>query len=136
MDIKEFFLNDRFATEAGVKLAEVLPGYSKAEMTLTPHHMNAGGTTQGGAIFTLADLALAAAANSHGKLALSLDASIHFFLPSKPGDTLTAEAKEKHVHKRTGYYQVEVRNQHGELVACFDTTVYRKDTDLPFRADD
>ena len=135
MDIKEFFCNDRFAMEAGVRLTEVRPGYSKAEMALTPNHMSAGGTTQGGAIFTLADLALAAAANSYGKLALSLDASIHFFHPSKPGDTLTAEAKEKYIHKRTGYYQVEVRNQDGELIACFDTTVYRKDTSLPFSTD-
>lgn len=132
MTPNEFFENDRFAMEAGIQLIEVRPGYGKAQMTVTPSHLNAGNTTQGGAIFTLADLALAAAANSHGKLALSLGSSIHFFRTSGPGDVLTAEAQEKYIHKRTGYYQVEVTNQDGELIASFDATVYRKDNDLPF----
>ena len=132
MTAKDFFENDRFAKETGVVLKEVRPGYGKTEMTVDFRHLNAGNTTQGGAIFTLADLALAAAANSHDKLSLSLNSSIHFFRISKPGDVLTAEAKEKYIHKRTGYYQVVVTNQNGELIACFDTTVYRKDTDLPF----
>lgn len=132
MTAEEFFELDRFAVEAGVKLKEIKPGYGRAEMTVTSHHLNAGNTTQGGAIFTLADLALAAAANSHGKLSLSLNSSIHFFRTSSPGDVLTAIATEKDIHKRTGYYQVEVINQNGEAVASFDATVYRKDTDLPF----
>ena len=83
-------------------------------------------------LFTLADLALAAAANSHGKLALSLTSSINFFRSSGPGDLLTAEAQEKFIHKRTGYYLVEVTNQKGELIASFDATVYRKENELPF----
>lgn len=136
MTAKDFFKNDRFAAEAGIELMEIKPGYGKARMTVMPDHLNAGNTTQGGAIFTLADLALAAAANSHGKLALSLNSSIHFFHVSNPGDILTAEAKEKYIHKRTGYYQVEIKNQNEELIAYFDTTVYRKDITLPFDLDD
>ena len=64
MTAQEFFKNDRFATNAGVKLIEIKEGYSKARLVITAEHLNAGGRTQGGAIFTLADLALAAAANS------------------------------------------------------------------------
>ena len=66
MTAQEFFKNDRFATNAGVELIEIKEGYSKARLVITAEHLNAGGRTQGGAIFTLADLALAAAANSHG----------------------------------------------------------------------
>ena len=69
MTAQEFFKNDRFATNAGVELIEIKEGYSKARLVITAEHLNAGGRTQGGAIFTLADLALAAAANSHGTLA-------------------------------------------------------------------
>lgn len=72
MTAQEFFKNDRFATNAGVELIEIKEGYSKARLVITAEHLNAGGRTQGGAIFTLADLALAAAANSHGTLAFSL----------------------------------------------------------------
>mgnify|MGYP000608117051 CR=1 FL=1 len=63
MTAQEFFKNDRFATNAGVELIEIKEGYSKARLVITAEHLNAGGRTQGGAIFTLADLALAAAAN-------------------------------------------------------------------------
>ena len=60
----EFFKADRFAANAGVELMEVTPGYAKARMMVTIEHLNAGGVCQGGALFTLADLAFAAVANS------------------------------------------------------------------------
>jgi hypothetical protein len=41
---------------------------------VTEKHLNAGGVCQGGALFTLADLAFAAVANSRGRLTLSLNA--------------------------------------------------------------
>ena len=65
MTAKDFFKDDRFAAQAGITLLEIRPGYGKVMMVVTEQHLNAGNTTQGGAIFTLADLALAAAANSH-----------------------------------------------------------------------
>ena len=69
MTPQEFFKKDLFAEQTGVELLEVREGYSKARLVITENHLNAGRRTQGGAIFTLADLALAAAANSHGALA-------------------------------------------------------------------
>ena len=59
MTAQEFFKNDLFAENAGVVLLEVRKGYSKAKLEIKPEHLNAGARTQGGAIFTLADLALA-----------------------------------------------------------------------------
>ena len=86
MTAQEFFKNDLFAENAGVVLLEVRKGYSKAKLEIKPEHLNAGARTQGGAIFTLADLALAAAANSHGTLAFSLSSTITFLRASGPGD--------------------------------------------------
>ena len=94
MTAQDFFKNDLFARNAGVELLEVKEGYAKACLTITADHLNAGNRTQGGAIFTLADLALAAAANSHGTLAFSLSSNITFLRSSGPGDTLYAEARE------------------------------------------
>lgn len=85
MTAQEFFKNDRFATNAGVELIEIKEGYSKARLVITAEHLNAGGRTQGGAIFTLADLALAAAANSHGTLAFSLSSNITFLQQQRTG---------------------------------------------------
>lgn len=126
MNLQDFFKNDLFATHAGVELIEVKEGYSKAQMVITANHLNAGNRTQGGAIFTLADLALAAAANSHGILAFSLSSNITFLRSSGIGDTLYAEAKERYIGRSTGYYQIDITNQNGELIACFESSVFRK----------
>ena len=79
MTPQDFFKNDLFAENTGVVLLEVRKGYSKAKLEIKPEHLNAGARTQGGAIFTLADLALAAAANSHGTLAFSLRPASLFY---------------------------------------------------------
>lgn len=133
MTPQEFFKNDHFAGKVGIRLIEVKEGYSKAQLTVSDMHLNAGRRTQGGVLFTLADLALAAAANSHGTLALSLSSHITFLRSSGTGDTLTAEAREQYIGRSTGYYQVTITNQHGDLVASFESSVFRKNDPLPFR---
>lgn len=132
MTPQEFFKNDHFAGKVGIELTEVKEGYSKAQLTITETHLNAGRRTQGGVLFTLADLALAAAANSHGTLALSLSSHITFLRSSGAGDTLTAEARECYIGRSTGYYQVTITNQHGDIVASFESTAFRKNDPLPF----
>lgn len=133
MTPQEFFQNDIFAARAGIELIEIKEGYSKAQMVITEEHLNAGKRTQGGAIFTLADLALAAAANSHGVLAFSLSSNITFLRSSGPGDTLYAEARERYMGRTTGYYQIDITNQNGDLIATFESSVFRKGDALPFK---
>lgn len=130
--IKDFFLADRFAANAGIELLEVREGYAKASLVITPEHLNAGGRTQGGALFTLADLTLAAAANSHGSLTFSLSSHITFLRASGTGDTLTAEARERYIGRTTGCYQIDITNQDGKLVATFESSVFRMGDKLPF----
>ena len=60
------FAQDLYATEAtGISIEEVRTEYAKCAMTIMPHHRNAMGGVMGGVFFTLADLAFAAASNSH-----------------------------------------------------------------------
>ena len=132
MTPQEFFKKDLFAGKTGVELIEIKEGYSKARLVITEEHLNAGHRTQGGALFTLADLALAAAANSHGVLSFSLSANITVLRGSGVGDTLYAEARERYVGRTTGYYQIDVTNQKGELIATFESSVFRKGDALPF----
>src|SRR5512144_2022568 len=82
--IQHFFKNDRFAERANIELVSVSPGHARGKMTLHPHHLNGYGTVQGGAIFTLADYAFAAASNSHGTVAVAINVSITFM---KAGQT-------------------------------------------------
>ena len=125
MELIDFFKRDRFAALAGVELLEVRDGYAKACMTLTPDHMNGGGVCQGGALFTLADLAFAAAVNSHLTLTFSTSSNITFFRSQSEG-TVYAEAIEVVNHPRMPYAEVKITNGDGELLAIFTSSGYRK----------
>jgi acyl-CoA thioesterase len=94
-------------------------------MRVRDRHRNAVEVAQGGAIFTLADLAFAAAANSHGTVAVAVTASISF-LKAVTGGILTAEAREVALSPRLSTCTVRVTDQAGELVALFNGTAYRK----------
>ncbi|MDR1610412.1 MAG: PaaI family thioesterase, partial [Candidatus Symbiothrix sp.] len=122
---------DRYAVISGIELLEVEPGRAKTKMEILDMHLNAGNVVQGGAIFTLADLAFAAAANAYGNLAMSIEASIHYFKGISEG-TLFAEAKALHVHKKLATFEVTVTNKKEELIALFTATAYRKDIPLNF----
>jgi acyl-CoA thioesterase len=130
--MKDFFKNDRYAAFSGVELLEVEPGRAKAKMPIQEMHLNAGNTVQGGAIFTLADLAFAAAVNAYGNLAVSIETSIRYFKGIGSG-TLFAEAKIVHLHRKLATFEVTVTNQDDELIALFTATAYRKDIPLPFK---
>ncbi|WP_277465804.1 PaaI family thioesterase [Parabacteroides sp. PF5-6] len=133
MTIQEFLQGDRFALLAGVELLEVGNGYARARMEIKPMHLNGGGVCQGGAIFTLADLAFAAATNSHARLTFSITSNINFFKSESHG-FLYAKAREVFNHKRLANCEVQITNEAGELIATFNGTGYRKDTALPFEA--
>ena len=123
--------NDAFCRENGIQLVEIGADFGEARMPITPRVLNAGGTAQGGAIFALADLAFAAATNSHARLTLSITSNINFFKAESKG-YLYAEAKEAFSHKRLANCEVRITNEAGELIATFNGTGYRKDTELPF----
>lgn len=125
MTLKEFFLNDRFAVNAGVELLEVSPGHALARMLITPDHLNGGGVCQGGALFTLADLAFAAAVNSHLVLTFSTTSTITFVQSVAEG-YVYAEATELVNHKRMPYAEVKLTNAQGQTVAIFTSSGYRK----------
>jgi acyl-CoA thioesterase len=128
--LKRFLKRDRFAEHANIALLTVSPGYATAKMVLYPHHHNAVGTVQGGAIFTLADFCFAAACNSHGTVAVALNVSITFMKSASTG-TLWAEAREVSRNTKVGSYAVEVKDDQGALVAHFQGLAYRKQDQLP-----
>jgi len=121
--LRRFFRRDRFAALAGIRLVEAGPGRAVARMTLRPGHLNGVDVVQGGAVFTLADFAFAVACNSHGPVALAIDASISFLSATARG-TLTAEAREVARSSRLSRVEVEVRDRQGAPVALFHGTAY------------
>lgn len=130
MKLSEFLLNDRFARQAGAEILTIEPGYAKVRMEVTPDHLNAAGVCQGGALFTLADLAFAAVANSYGQITLSLSANITFLKAASNG-WLYAEAREVHHHNRIPYIEVRIAQENGTLIAIMTSSGYRKKDILP-----
>jgi len=123
--LKDFFLKDRFAVLAGAELMEIRVGYAKARMKVTESHLNGGDVCQGGALFTLADLAFAAAVNSHLTLTFSTSSQITFIRPVASG-YVYAEAVEIVNHKRMPFAEVRITDEEEQLVAVFTSSGYRK----------
>lgn len=124
-DLISFFKNDRYAALTGIEIVEAKEGYCKAKLKITEKHLNAANVVQGGAIFTLADLAFAVASNSYGQLALAINVNISF-LKGVSGGTLYATATEFDNPKKLGAYDVIVTNEKDEIIARFNGLVYRK----------
>ena len=119
--------NDAFARLLGAEVTIVAPGHSRVFLTVTDQMTNFHGMTHGGLIFSLGDLAFAAAGNSRGQTAVALNVSIFFLNPSKAGDRLVAEAKECHLGGRTGLYEITVTEEKsGKIIARSQDLVYRK----------
>jgi acyl-CoA thioesterase len=122
--IIEFFDRDRFAAFNGIKIIEVKPGYALTKLEVNENHLNGVGVIQGGAIFTLADLAFAAASNAQGQVTLTISATVNFF-KSTPSKIITAEAAEVSATKRIVNYNVDVFDENRELLARLNITGYR-----------
>ena len=126
---RAFFANDRYAELAGIGLLEAENGRAKASLTVNDSHMNALGIVHGGALFTLADFTFAVAANSHGRRAVLIQASMTFSRPTT-GGTLTADAREVSRTRTLGNYEISIRNQAGKIVATFTGVAYITDQEI------
>ncbi|MGC9318401.1 MAG: PaaI family thioesterase, partial [Armatimonadota bacterium] len=119
--VKRHFRNDHFAATSGVEILELQHGYARTALTIEDRHLNSVGILQGGAIFTLADLAFAMACNSAGRVAVAINVNLSFLKATRSG-TLTAEATEVSRSRRISTCTVQVTDEAGELIALFQGT--------------
>ena len=116
------FANDLYATQqTEVRITRVSERYACCEMEIAEHHRNAMGIVMGGALFTLADLAFAAAANHNGLHWVSASSTINYLSPVRDG-VVTAEAKCLKEGRRTCVYNIEINDHTGKLIAQVTTT--------------
>jgi len=124
--LKDFFLHDEFARTSGIEFVAIGEGTASTQVRVEPRHLNAGGSVQGGLLFTLADLAFAAATNSHGTLTVTTAANITFVRGVSSG-VITAEANELVDHRRLPFCEVKITDEQGRLLAVFTANGYRKE---------
>lgn len=119
---KEFFANDLYATDAtGIVIDEVGENYAKCSLKLERKHQNAVGHVMGGVMFTMADFTFAVSTNRNGNITVSTVAQISH-LASPKGDTLYAESRLLKNGNRTCFYQVDITDNTGTLIAVVSFT--------------
>lgn len=105
-------------------------GHCKIQMTVRKEMLNGYGILHGGIAFTFADSAFAFAANSYGRLAVSINGSMTYAKSAKEGDVLLAEAVALNVTYKTADFDVNVMNSENEIYYRFRGTVYRSSKEV------
>ena len=124
-EVRELFANDHFATEAcGCEVLEASRGHAVCAFDIGEIHRNAQGAVMGGAIFTLADFALAVGCNIGEKPTVAVANSIQY-LSSTRGSRLIATCNVDKSGRTMGYYTVDVVDDLGVRIARMTATCYR-----------
>ncbi|HTW72636.1 MAG TPA: hydroxyphenylacetyl-CoA thioesterase PaaI [Acetobacteraceae bacterium] len=110
---------DHASRGLGMRLEAAGPGHARLTMPVTEAMANGHGICHGGFIFTLADSAMAFAANHQSDIDVLQHASVTFIRPGRIGETLVAEVAERMRGGRSGIYDVRVTTKDGALVAEF-----------------
>lgn len=124
-EMEAFFSGDHFATQAaGCRIVEGWKGHAVAEMELAEIHKNAQGNIMGGAIFTLADFALALASNIGGGPVVNAMSTISYMSTTR-GTKLIATADLEKAGRHLSFYTVTVTDDTDRLIAKMDITGYQ-----------
>ena len=125
-EVRNYFGNDRFATEAcKCRVLEASHGHAVCAFTIEDIHRNATGNVMGGAIFTLADFALAIACNIGENPTVSIHNSIEYLSATK-GTELTATCECDRSGRSTSFYTIDVRDNLGVHIAHMIATCARR----------
>ena len=130
--IKQHVEKEPYVKLLNIKILELKPGCSVAQMKVMEDHKNLHSNTHGGAIFSLLDVAFGSAANSYGIVTVALNIDLNYIRPSNPGDVLTATATEVSRGKTVGTYNIIVKNQSGKIIASCQAIGFIMGKKLPF----
>ena len=124
-EVRSYFGEDHYATEAcGCRVLEASHGHAVCAFTIDRIHLNATGNVMGGAIFTLADFALAIACNIGENPTVSVSNTIEYLSRAK-GTQLIATCDADKSGRSLGFYTCDVRDELGTHVARMTATCFR-----------
>ena len=123
--VDKMYNNDAFSQWLGIVRIEDGAGISVLKMSVRKEMLNGFAILHGGICYSLADSALAFAANAHGVKSVSVETSISHIAACKEGDVLIARTEEMSLSHKIGVYHITITNQEHKTVALFKGTVYR-----------
>jgi acyl-CoA thioesterase len=127
--ISKMMNGDAFSQWLGIEVVALKQGYVKLRLHVRDEMVNGFNIAHGGITYSLADSALAFAANSYGRHCVSIETSISHTRPVNTDDELSAECIELNRGRSIGIYQVIITNQDDKKVALFKGTVHISDRD-------
>lgn len=123
--------HDRLVRLLKMKIECATPEFARVTMPLTEDHKNGMGAAHGGAIFSLADVAFGAAANSNREFGVvNMSSSIEYLRPGLKGP-LVAEAKAVRLGGHIASYDVRIFDGDGILIARAMASGYATNVPLP-----
>ncbi len=115
----------------GIEPLIVEEGHCRIQMTVKKEMLNGFGILHGGIAFAFADSAFAFAANSYGRVAVSINGMMTYARPSKEHMILIAEARALNVTHKTAEFEVLItEDESDEVCYRFRGQVYRKSTEV------
>ncbi|QXH34612.1 PaaI family thioesterase [Pseudomonas muyukensis] len=115
---------DLFAELLGVETMHSSFERSACRIHIAEQHRNALGGIHGGLIFSLADMAFAAACNAGSAVYIGLQAEVRYMSKAQ-GNVLIATATLMGASKKIAHYQVLVTDKRDTQIALFSASAYR-----------
>jgi acyl-CoA thioesterase len=100
---------DAYARFLGVEITQLGGGHAESRVTVTENHLNPHGTTHGAFLFSVAGIALAAAANNDTHSGVVSHVAIDYLRPVRVGDELVATAEVDERLPKEDIFVVRVR---------------------------
>jgi acyl-CoA thioesterase len=119
--------NDAFSHWLGIQIINVDAGKCVLQLRVQPLMLNGFGIAHGGITYSLADTALAFAANAYGYKAVSIETSISHTAKCCVNDVLIASVTELSKTRKLAVYTIHITNQNNVLVAAFKGTALISD---------
>ncbi len=115
---------DAFSQWLGIEIITIEKDNCILRMEVRPDMLNGFNIAHGGIAFSLADSALAFAANACGNQGVTIDASMSHLRMVKAGDILQATTSLVSKSRKFALYRIEVIANDTDLVASFSGRVY------------
>jgi acyl-CoA thioesterase len=124
--LDDMFRSDPLLGSLGASLVSWSSGAATVECEIAEQHTNFIGGAHGGILFSLGDMAMSFASNSHGRIAVAVQLDVTYHRGARAGDCLRAVATERTRSRRFGSYELELRC--GDVhVASMHGITYRTD---------
>lgn len=123
-EAREFFKNDKFAMNSGVKLDKLDDDSCECSLIINDGHKNAVGGVMGGVMFTLADFAFAVLSNQLHSPTVAQQVNINY-LSAPKGEKLIAKAICKKNGRSSSIINVDVVDDTGRDIVQFIGTGFK-----------